>query len=138
MAHDSRISQKRAVIQHITEAHDMKGKLFKRRTESLATNNRLVKTTSRTLSSEPQQAVLARLLGYLCAPFAARQETHITESPIISIEDYTIYCSDADEKKKRSCTITARNDYNNVVEEFGSMSSRDVFVRLQDSRGRNL
>ncbi|KAK6745411.1 hypothetical protein RB195_011874 [Necator americanus] len=54
--------------------------------------------------------------------------------PVISIEDYTIYCSDADEKEVGGCAIAVRNDYNNLVEKFGSTSSRCAFVRLRTGR----
>ncbi|KAK6742012.1 hypothetical protein RB195_009715 [Necator americanus] len=53
--------------------------------------------------------------------------------PVISIENYTIYCGDVDENK-----VGVRNDYKNLVEEFGSTSSRCAFLRLRDRRGREL
>ncbi|KAK6744867.1 hypothetical protein RB195_011531 [Necator americanus] len=56
----------------------------------------------------------------------------------ISIENYTIYCGDADEKKVGSCAIAARKNYNQLVEEFGSTSSRYAFVRPRNRRGRKL
>ncbi|KAK6734771.1 hypothetical protein RB195_018141 [Necator americanus] len=58
------------------------------------------------------------------------------DRPVISIKNYTIYCGDADENKVGGCAIAVRNDYKNLVEEFCSMSSRCVFVRLRDRRGR--
>ncbi|KAK6755002.1 hypothetical protein RB195_013771 [Necator americanus] len=92
----------------------------------------------RTLSSELQQAALSRLLRYLCVPFAALQETRIRNRAVISIENYTIHCGDADENKVGGCAIAVRNDYKNLVKEFGSMSSRCAFLRLRDRRGRKL
>ncbi|KAK6734687.1 hypothetical protein RB195_018088 [Necator americanus] len=44
------------------------------------------------------------------------------DRPVISIENYTIYCGDADENKVGGCAIAVRNDYKNLVEEFGSTS----------------
>ncbi|KAK6740910.1 hypothetical protein RB195_009016 [Necator americanus] len=43
------------------------------------------------------------------------------DRPVVSIENYTIYCGDADENK-----------------EFGSTSSRCAFLRLRDRGGRIL
>ncbi|KAK6729231.1 hypothetical protein RB195_006337 [Necator americanus] len=106
--------------------------------ESLATIIRFVTLNCRTLSSELQQAALSRLLRYLCVPFAALQETRMRDRPVISIENYTIYCGDADENKVGVCAIAVRNDYKNLVEEFGSMSTRCAFLRLLDRRGRKL
>ncbi|KAK6764671.1 hypothetical protein RB195_024844 [Necator americanus] len=60
------------------------------------------------------------------------------DRPVISIEHYTIYCGDADEKKVGDCAIAVRNDYKNLVEEFGSTLSRCAFLRLRDRRGRRL
>ncbi|KAK6734417.1 hypothetical protein RB195_017918 [Necator americanus] len=99
--------------------------------ESLATTIRFVTLNCRTLSSELQEAALSRLLRYLCVPFAALQKTRMRDRPVISIEDYTIYSGDADEK------IDVRNDYNNLVEEFRSSSSSCSFVRLQNRRERH-
>ncbi|KAK6729024.1 hypothetical protein RB195_006214 [Necator americanus] len=67
--------------------------------EPLATTIRFITLNCRTLSREPQQAALSILLRYLCVPFAALQETRMRDRPIISIENYTICCGDADEKK---------------------------------------
>ncbi|KAK6749812.1 hypothetical protein RB195_002053 [Necator americanus] len=106
--------------------------------ESLATTIRFVTLNCRTLSSELQQADLSRLLRYLCVPFAALQETRMRDRPVIGIENYTIYCGDADEKKVGGCAIAVRNDYKNLVEEFGSTSSRCAFLRLRDRGGRKL
>ncbi|KAK6742353.1 hypothetical protein RB195_009928 [Necator americanus] len=106
--------------------------------ESLATTIRFVTLKSRTLSRELQQAALSRLLRYLCVPFAALQETRMRDRPVISIENYTICCGDADENKVGGCAIAVRNDYNNLVEEFGLTSSRCAFLRLRDRRGRKL
>ncbi|KAK6738361.1 hypothetical protein RB195_020463 [Necator americanus] len=58
------------------------------------------------------------------------------DRPVISIENYTIYCGDADEDKVGGCAIAVKNDYKNLVEEFGSTSSRCAFLRLRDRRGR--
>ncbi|KAK6741356.1 hypothetical protein RB195_009291 [Necator americanus] len=60
------------------------------------------------------------------------------DRPVISIENYTIYCGDADENKVGGCAIAVRNDYKNLVEVFGSTSSRCAFLRLRDRRGRKL
>ncbi|KAK6757250.1 hypothetical protein RB195_015212 [Necator americanus] len=57
---------------------------------------------------------------------------------VISIKNNTIYCGDADENKVGGCAIAVRNDYKNLVEEFGSTSSRCAFLRLWDRRGRKL
>ncbi|KAK6764260.1 hypothetical protein RB195_024541 [Necator americanus] len=57
--------------------------------------------------------------------------------PVISIENYTIYCGDADENKAGGCAIAVRNDRKNLVEEFGSTSSRRAFLRLRDRRAPN-
>ncbi|KAK6763633.1 hypothetical protein RB195_024086 [Necator americanus] len=86
--------------------------------ESLATNIRLVTLNCLSLSSELQQAALSRLLN------AALQKTRIKDRALISIDNYTIYCRDADERKVGGCAIAVRNDYNNLVEEFGLTSSR--------------
>ncbi|KAK6750319.1 hypothetical protein RB195_002346 [Necator americanus] len=106
--------------------------------ESLATTIRFVTLNCRTLSSELQQAALSRLLRYLCVPFAALQETRMRDRPVISIENYPTYCGDADENKVGGCAIAVRNDYKNLVEKYGSTSSRYAFLRLQDRRGHNL
>ncbi|KAK6747592.1 hypothetical protein RB195_000656 [Necator americanus] len=47
-------------------------------------------------------------------------------------------CGDADEDKVGGCTIAVRNDYKNLVGEFGSASSRCTFLRLRDRRGRKI
>ncbi|KAK6736086.1 hypothetical protein RB195_019019 [Necator americanus] len=60
------------------------------------------------------------------------------DRPVINIENYTIYCGDADENKVDSCAIAVRNDYKKLVEEFGSTSSICAFVRLRNRRGRKL
>ncbi|KAK6749578.1 hypothetical protein RB195_001909 [Necator americanus] len=106
--------------------------------ESLATTIRFVTLNCPTLSSELQQAALSRHLRYLYVPFAALQETRMRDRPVISIENYTIYCGDADENKVGGCAIAVRNDYKNLVEEFGSTSSRCAFLRLRNRRGRKL
>ncbi|KAK6733774.1 hypothetical protein RB195_017499 [Necator americanus] len=138
MAKDFHTLQKGAVVHHIAEAHKLKGQLPKGIMESLATTIRFVTLNCRSLASELQQAALSRLLRYLCVPFAALQETRMRDRPVISIENYTIYCGDADENKAGGCAITVRNDCNNLAEEFGSTSSRCSFPRLRDRRGRTL
>ncbi|KAK6757363.1 hypothetical protein RB195_015281 [Necator americanus] len=141
MAKASHTLQKSAVVQHIAKAHNLKGQLPEESAnclESLATTIRFVTLNCRTLSSEVQQAALSRLLRYLCVAFAALQETRMRDRPVISIENYTIYCGDADENKVGGCAIAVRNDYKNLVEEFGSMSSRCAFLRLRDRGGRKL
>ncbi|KAK6736619.1 hypothetical protein RB195_019362 [Necator americanus] len=105
--------------------------------EPLATTIRFATLNCRTLSSE-FQAALSRLLRYLCVLFAALQETRMRDWPVISIENYTIYRGDADENKVGGCAIAVRNDYKNLVEEFGSRSFRLAFLRLRDRRGREL
>ncbi|KAK6741645.1 hypothetical protein RB195_009487 [Necator americanus] len=137
MAKASHTLQKGAVVQHTAKAHNLKGQP-EGSMESLATTIRFVTLNCRTLSSELQQAALSRLLRYLCVPFAAVQETRMRDQPVISIENYTIYCGDADENKVGGCAIAVRNDYKNLVEEFGSTSSRCAFLRLRDRRGRKL
>ncbi|KAK6743811.1 hypothetical protein RB195_010859 [Necator americanus] len=57
---------------------------------------------------------------------------------VISIENYTIYCGDVDENKECGCAIAVRKDYKNLVEEFGSTSSRCAFLRLRDRGGHKL
>ncbi|KAK6763987.1 hypothetical protein RB195_024351 [Necator americanus] len=123
---------------HTAKAHNLKGQLPEGSMESLATTIRFVTLNCRTLSSELQQAALSRLLRYLCVPFAALQETRMRDRPVISIENCTIYCGDADENKVGGCAIAVRNDYKNLVEEFGSTSSRCAFLRLRYRRGRKL
>ncbi|KAK6764879.1 hypothetical protein RB195_024991 [Necator americanus] len=49
-----------------------------------------------------------------------------------------MYCGDADENKVSGCAIAVRNDYSNLMEEFGSKSPRCAFVRLRNCRGRKL
>ncbi|KAK6748405.1 hypothetical protein RB195_001184 [Necator americanus] len=138
MAKASHTLQKSAVVQHTAKAHNLKSQLPEGSMESLATTIRFVTLNCRTLSSELQQAALSRLLRYLCVPFAALQETRMRDRPVISIENYTIYCGDADENKVGGCAIAVRNDYKNLVEEFGSTSSKCAFLRLRDHRGRKL
>ncbi|KAK6729954.1 hypothetical protein RB195_006792 [Necator americanus] len=103
MAKASHTLQKGAVVQYTAKykAHNLKGQLPEGSMESLATTIRFVTLNCRTLSSELQQAALSRLLRYLCVPFAALQETRMRDRPVISIENYTIYCGDADENKIR-------------------------------------
>ncbi|KAK6764021.1 hypothetical protein RB195_024377 [Necator americanus] len=106
--------------------------------ESLATKIRLITLNCWSLSSELQQLALSRLLRYLHAPFAALQKTRIRDRPPISVDNYTIYCGDSDERKIGGCAVAVRNDYNNLVEEFGPTSSRCAFIRLRDRRGFKL
>ncbi|KAK6757532.1 hypothetical protein RB195_015382 [Necator americanus] len=141
MAKASHTLQKDAVVQHTAKAHNLKGQPPEGSMESLTTTIRFVTLNCRTLSSELQQAALSRLLRHLCVPFAALQETRMRDRSVISIENYTIYCGDADENRVGGCTIAVRNDYKNLVEEFGSASSRCAFLRLRDrrrKRGRKL
>ncbi|KAK6755938.1 hypothetical protein RB195_014369 [Necator americanus] len=67
--------------------------------ESLATTIRIVTLNCRILSSELQQSAPSRLLRYPCVPFAALRETCMRDWAVISIENYTIYCGDADGNK---------------------------------------
>ncbi|KAK6728716.1 hypothetical protein RB195_006014 [Necator americanus] len=98
--------------------------------ESLAT----ITLNCRKLLSELQQAILSRLLRYLCVPPAALQETR---RPVI--ENYTIYSGDADENKVGGCATTVRNDYRDyLVEDFGSRQRRGAFARLRDRKGPKL
>ncbi|KAK6763119.1 hypothetical protein RB195_023723 [Necator americanus] len=85
--------------EHIAKAYNLRGQLPEGSMESFATTIRFVTLNRRTLSSELQQAALSRLLRHLCVAFAALQETRVRDLPVISIENYTIYCGDADEKK---------------------------------------
>ncbi|KAK6735112.1 hypothetical protein RB195_018354 [Necator americanus] len=126
----------KGVVQHITKTHNLKGQLPEGSLEYLATTIRFVTLICRTLSSELQQAALSKLLRYFCVPFAALQETRMRDRPVISIENYTIYCGNADENKVGGCAIAMRNDYKKLVEEFGSTSSR--CVRLRNRRGHKL
>ncbi|KAK6732089.1 hypothetical protein RB195_016455 [Necator americanus] len=119
MAKDSHTLQKGTLVQHIAKPNKLKGQLSEGSMESLATTIRFVTLNCQTLSSKLQQAVLSWLLRYLCVPFAALQETRMTDRPFVSIENYTTYSGDADENKVGGCAIAARNNYNNLVEEFG-------------------
>ncbi|KAK6734565.1 hypothetical protein RB195_018012 [Necator americanus] len=114
----------------------MKGQLPVGSMGCLATTIRFVTLSRRTLSNELQETAMSRVLRSLCVPFVAVQETRMRDRPVISIENYTIYCGDADENKVGGCAIAVRNDYKNLVEEFGSISSRCAFLRLRDRRGR--
>ncbi|KAK6730889.1 hypothetical protein RB195_007390 [Necator americanus] len=49
---------------------------------------------------------------------AAPHITFIGNRPVIIVENYAIFCGDADEKKARGCSIAVRKNYNNLVEEF--------------------
>ncbi|KAK6762023.1 hypothetical protein RB195_022932 [Necator americanus] len=138
MAKASHTLQEGAVVQHIAKAHNLKGQLPEGSMDSLATTIRFVTLNCRTLSSELQQAAQSKLLRYLCVPFAALQETRMRDRPVISIENNTIYCGDAEENKIGGCAIAVRNDYKDLMEEFGSTSSRCAFLRLRDRGGRKL
>ncbi|KAK6763411.1 hypothetical protein RB195_023927 [Necator americanus] len=142
-ANEEHLKEGRALVfakatKHTAKAHNLKDQLPEGSMESLATTICFVTLNCRTLSSELQQAALSRLLRYLCVSFAALQETRMRDRPVISIENYTIYCGDADEIKVGGCAIAVRNDYKNLVEEFGSTSSRCAFLRLRDRGGRKL
>ncbi|KAK6757574.1 hypothetical protein RB195_015409 [Necator americanus] len=110
MAKASHTLQKGSVVLHTAKAHNLKGQLPEGSMESLATTIRFVTLNCRTLSSELQQAALSRPLRYFCVPSAALQETRMRDRPVISIENYTIYCGDADENKEGGCAIAVRND----------------------------
>ncbi|KAK6764460.1 hypothetical protein RB195_024688 [Necator americanus] len=131
------IYSKKVLSSHIAKAQNLRGRLPEGM-ESLATISRFVMPNCRTLPIELQQATLSRLLRYLCVPFAALQETRIRDQPVLNIENYTIYCGDADEKKVGGCATAVRNDYNNLVEELGSTSSRCALLRLRDRTGCKL
>ncbi|KAK6735793.1 hypothetical protein RB195_018810 [Necator americanus] len=91
-----------------------------------STNIHFVTLNCRLLLNELQQAALSRLLRHLLAPFVTLQE--MREDVPISSNNYTIYCGDPDEKKVGGCAVAVRNDYNILVEGFGSTSSRSAFV----------
>ncbi|KAK6742475.1 hypothetical protein RB195_010004 [Necator americanus] len=135
MAKVSHTLQKGAVVQHHARAHALKDGMPEGIMESLAGNIRLVTLHCLSLSSELQQAALCSLLRYLYSPFAALQETRIRERPLISIDIYTTFCCGADVRKVGGYTVAVRNNYINLVEEFGSTSSRCASVRLRDRRG---
>ncbi|KAK6762621.1 hypothetical protein RB195_023372 [Necator americanus] len=106
--------------------------------EFLATTIRFVTLNYHMFSSELQQAALSKLPEYICVPFAVLQEARIRDRSIISVEDYTVYCGDADGKKLGGCAIAVRNDCNNLVEEYTSTSSVCAFVQLRVYRGHKL
>ncbi|KAK6737225.1 hypothetical protein RB195_019736 [Necator americanus] len=108
MAKDSHILQKGAVLQHIAKAHPERSPASRK--HEIMNNHSLGMLNCRTLSSE-----LSTCLGFC-----------------------EISCRDADEDKVGGCAIAVRNDYNNLVEEFDSTSSRCAFARLRDRRGRKL
>ncbi|KAK6763933.1 hypothetical protein RB195_024319 [Necator americanus] len=56
--------------------------------------------------------------------------------PLEQIDQRRKHSGDADESKEGGCAIAVRNDYNKLVEEFGSMSPRCTILRLRDRRGR--
>ncbi|KAK6750875.1 hypothetical protein RB195_002691 [Necator americanus] len=105
MARHSHVLQKEAVVQHIDKAHNLKVQLPEGGMESLATAIRFVTLNCQTLSSELQQAALSSLLRYLGVPFAVLQETRMRDRPVISTENYTVYCGDADENKVGGCAM---------------------------------
>ncbi|KAK6751215.1 hypothetical protein RB195_002908 [Necator americanus] len=88
--------------------------------ESLATTIRFVSLNCRTLSSELQQVALSRLLRYLCVAFAALQETRTRDRLVISIGNYTVYSTDADEKKIGGRAIALGDEHNNLVKNLAS------------------
>ncbi|KAK6755547.1 hypothetical protein RB195_014115 [Necator americanus] len=93
--------------------------------ESLATTIRFVTLNCRTLSSELQQAALSTLLRYFCVPFAALQETRMRDRPVISIENYTIYCGDADENKcSRTYDPAEDNSKDAFYDELNALMSK--------------
>ncbi|KAK6755937.1 hypothetical protein RB195_014369 [Necator americanus] len=112
MAKDSHTLQTGTVVQHIVKAHNLKGQQPEGSMESLATTIRIVTLNCRILSSELQQSAPSRLLRYPCVPFAALRETCMRDWAVISIENYTIYCGDADGNKVGGCV---KNDYNNLI-----------------------
>ncbi|KAK6761568.1 hypothetical protein RB195_022586 [Necator americanus] len=106
------------------KAHLLKGHMPGERMKSLAMAVRSATLKCCTMSSELQQTALSEILRYLCVLFAALQEIRIRDQPVISVGDYNIYCVYADEEEVGSCAIAVRNDYKNLVEEFGSTSTR--------------
>ncbi|KAK6737183.1 hypothetical protein RB195_019712 [Necator americanus] len=60
------------------------------------------------------------------------RQTCMRDRLVISIEKYTIYCGD-DENKVGGCAIPVRKGYNNLVKKFGSMSCR-LDAPLHDRR----
>ncbi|KAK6755846.1 hypothetical protein RB195_014312 [Necator americanus] len=94
----------------MAKAQNLKGQLPEESMKSLATTIRFVTLNCRGLSSELQQAALSRLLRYFCVPFAALQETGMRDRFVIRIENYTIFCDDADENKLGGCSIAVRNE----------------------------
>ncbi|KAK6760860.1 hypothetical protein RB195_022071 [Necator americanus] len=48
-----------------------------------------------------------------------------------------MYCGDADENKVGGCAIAVRNDYKNLVEEFGSTSSRCASVQTAEDNKKD-
>ncbi|KAK6763510.1 hypothetical protein RB195_024001 [Necator americanus] len=62
------------------------------------------------------------LLRYLCVPLTARQETRMRDRPAISMENYTIYCGDADENKVGGCVI--------AVEERLQESGGEIWLNV--------
>ncbi|KAK6736618.1 hypothetical protein RB195_019361 [Necator americanus] len=102
---------------HTAKAHNLKRQLPERSMESLAATIRFATLNCRTLSSE-LQAALSRLLRYLCVLFAALQETRMRDRPVISIENYTIYCGDADENKIVSAHAPTETAEDNSKDAF--------------------
>ncbi|KAK6736699.1 hypothetical protein RB195_019412 [Necator americanus] len=136
MAKASPTLQKGAVVQHIAKVHNLKGQRPEESMQSLARTIRFVTLNCRTLSSEFQQIAVSKVLRYLSVPFAALQETRMSDRPVISTEKFIIDCSDADKKKVGGSVVAVKNDYNKLMEEFGSTLPRCAFVRLRDRRAR--
>ncbi|KAK6751907.1 hypothetical protein RB195_003369 [Necator americanus] len=139
MAKASQTLQKGGVVQHTLTTHTLIGKLPREimETTNIGYKRPSVTLNCRSLWKELQQTALSRLLRYLHAPFAALQETSNSDPPIVSNDNYIISCGDADERKVGGFIMGERNDYNNLVEEFGSTSSRCAFER-RDRRGVKL
>ncbi|KAK6743473.1 hypothetical protein RB195_010625 [Necator americanus] len=126
VAKDSHTLQKGAVV-YIVKAHNLKGQLNEGSMESLATTIHFVMQNCRTLSSVLEQTALSKLLRYFSVPFAALQEGRVRDWPVITIENYTTYCGDADMKKEGGCATAVRNDYNNL----GGIWLNVVWMRLR-------
>ncbi|KAK6741421.1 hypothetical protein RB195_009337 [Necator americanus] len=110
MAEGSHTLQQRAVVEHITKAHNLKRQLPERSMESLATTARFVMLNCRTWSIELRQTALPGLLEYLSV-----QKRRMRDRPVISTENYTTYYGDAEERNVDDCAIVVRKDYNNLV-----------------------
>ncbi|KAK6737667.1 hypothetical protein RB195_020027 [Necator americanus] len=106
---DDEVSVELPTTTHIAKAHNLKGQLPEGM-DALATTIYFVTLNCGTLSSELQQTALSKLLRYLCVRFAALHETRMRDGFVISIENYTICCDDADEKK----LVRALSAFSNV------------------------